>query len=965
MLNAGHLYRVLSRVSPLEWLLRFIFGKDIFISYSHKDGTVYATRLAERLGRRGFNCVIDAYEGIPGSKIPSKVIRALKRSSQLVVVGTYGAANSKHVTTEIQEFRKVGRSIVVIGFDGSVLDADWKYEILGIPVLNGTSKGQLRQIVGFIRTSFRYRRQRQRQLIASVSVSALLVLGGFGLAYLTRQATALKGQVNKVTQTLSERQKELLKTEIALRETTRQVEQEKRLAEARRMVSDLQARRSARSYSPPEDILQAVKVSDSLAGLGLGLEANAPLTEAIEALPRRMRSFQVAAPVHKSAWAGDRLLIVNGNRRIVEVWNPRLGRQVDSLPHAEAVSNMAASADGKFAATWTNGSVTTLWELAPKAKQQGIYSFAKCCSAGTLAVSREGRYIAVSCGGSVKIFEKGGSPNGEESEEIEPPNDLAQRVKEMQFSKDLRYLAVLWGGESDQVGFYDLKQKLAAQPLNKACFELNKNIRLGAEALMTVSSRVGEDGPIFRTNFVKICKLGKLKEQGQLPVRLLHTFETEEQFTPDGEYLATSEPSVVRIWATGTGELMAVVRGPERQRPSLWFSPDNRFLAIRWHSELWVVASPSNRLVAVIPLAKDWEMLGWSTDGVVVVAQQQSRKFETWEIQPIQRSTRVDQWGFPTQIDFSSSGKEMLTVDKFPTPEGDEAWSIEVWSTETGGSLLRIRENFAHLGGGALRPDGNQLAVFPDYEGEEMGIGIHDMANNRFRKIPADDSLFALSHRPRQGWIGLEDQQGETNLIILATGVRRLLWRGPPNAWFLAGGRLIAGIDAAGHSRVFDVDRGREIACSVRVKLHPQMDILPTSDGRFLAVLSEGAATKVMDLVTGIVQTTLPVASVASRWSRDGSFLFTASEGTARVWDIPKGIEHARRRYTGDIKAVTFSPDSQRIALGEGAEVRLWAWRLEEIRQKTCEILADNRLSPNWRSSFSKNVDISVCKQRQ
>src|SRR5262249_23471644 len=147
-------------------------------------------------------------------------------------------------------------------------------------------------------------------------------------------------------------------------------------------------------------------------------------------------------------------------------------------------------------------------------------------------------------------------------------NDLAWKVQEMQFSKDLRYLAIVWGGEFDQVGLYDLSKKMASQPLNKECFSLNKNIHLGAEALMAVSSRVGEDAAIFGTNSVKLCKL---KEANQPPVPLPHTFETKEQFTPNGEYLATSEPSVVRIWATGRGDRTAAVPGPGRERPSLWF----------------------------------------------------------------------------------------------------------------------------------------------------------------------------------------------------------------------------------------------------------------------------------------------------------------------------------------------------------------------------------------------------------
>lgn len=113
-----------ARQGLLERLQRFLLGDDIFISYSRADGAVYAAGLANELVQLKFSCRIDQWGTQSGREIPRELRRALRRSALLVLVGTQGAAGSALVTQEIQEFRKTGRMIVPVIFDG-------------VPVANG------------------------------------------------------------------------------------------------------------------------------------------------------------------------------------------------------------------------------------------------------------------------------------------------------------------------------------------------------------------------------------------------------------------------------------------------------------------------------------------------------------------------------------------------------------------------------------------------------------------------------------------------------------------------------------------------------------------------------------------------------------------------------------------------------------------------------------------------------------
>ncbi len=103
------------------WPSRFLFGDDIFISYSRADGVTYAAGLADELAGRKFSCRFDLWGSEPGKEMPNSLRRALSRSAVLVLVGTPSAAKSKHVAQEVAELKRRGRKIVPVAFDGVVL----------------------------------------------------------------------------------------------------------------------------------------------------------------------------------------------------------------------------------------------------------------------------------------------------------------------------------------------------------------------------------------------------------------------------------------------------------------------------------------------------------------------------------------------------------------------------------------------------------------------------------------------------------------------------------------------------------------------------------------------------------------------------------------------------------------------------------------------------------------------------
>ena len=127
-------------------LSKFLFGDDIFISYSRANGAPYAAALANQLASRRLSCRFDQWGTVPGKDVPDYILRALRRSGMLVVAATPKACESPAVEREIREFLPTKRLIVPIDLCGNIFSARWWPLLEGLPVSRDDrppEKGQL------------------------------------------------------------------------------------------------------------------------------------------------------------------------------------------------------------------------------------------------------------------------------------------------------------------------------------------------------------------------------------------------------------------------------------------------------------------------------------------------------------------------------------------------------------------------------------------------------------------------------------------------------------------------------------------------------------------------------------------------------------------------------------------------------------------------------------------------------
>lgn len=87
-------------------LTDFIFGYDVFISYSRHDSRHYAAALQEQLTKLDYRCFLDTNELPSGEQLASTLRHAVQRSAVLVLVGSPAALESPYVLQEVVAFKE-------------------------------------------------------------------------------------------------------------------------------------------------------------------------------------------------------------------------------------------------------------------------------------------------------------------------------------------------------------------------------------------------------------------------------------------------------------------------------------------------------------------------------------------------------------------------------------------------------------------------------------------------------------------------------------------------------------------------------------------------------------------------------------------------------------------------------------------------------------------------------------------
>ncbi len=209
-------WKRLRTLRPIEWLVSYIFGDDIFVSYSRRGGIRYAEQLTHVLSEKyGYSCRADFRQTRTGRTMPDELWRALRRSRTLVIIGSENALQSANVSREVEFYLQTHpakMNIVPVDFEQKVDTASWFKLIDGVPPGPVESSSVLEaglpssHVLTRISESINFQRRNRRILYASATslaiVLILMAVGGAASAYAAYALTkAAAAQIQAATAT--------------------------------------------------------------------------------------------------------------------------------------------------------------------------------------------------------------------------------------------------------------------------------------------------------------------------------------------------------------------------------------------------------------------------------------------------------------------------------------------------------------------------------------------------------------------------------------------------------------------------------------------------------------------------------------------------------------------------------------------------------------------------------------------
>lgn len=976
-----------------EKALAFLIGDDIFVSYSRVDGATYAAGIATELVNRGFSCRLDQWGTEAGTSVPASLTRALRRSAALVLVGTPGAANSKHVSEEVLEMSRRRRPIVPIIFPGVRLLADktsngekivpaadlvgqgisvnsnqalWAAAIAGLPMLcecnevltSGEPSGE---IVNRIRRTFQFWTKDQRLRISSMLIATVLLLLIGGSVWAARLAVlnaAKAAHLNKaalLAQEEATKQKGLASHASTIareqEEVARAATKKAQIETARADVAAKQASRFEVEAQQQKQVAEARQLTNQASFL-------------ISRYPEQLvAGSALALRAHKLNPSADSDEIL---REVTEL--------LPQKPwHKKAIGVAAVAISTNHIAAVAEIDDVTLWYGGNQIETIRDPHFRPTC----LKFSRDGAFLLI---GSIRQIEPAGMFD------LDP--EEASKLRSLPAGKlrmwDLNAKREVWHVSYDQ-------------PVTSVAF--NEPAELVAVGTGTATTA----GWVQELSFTD----GSLIRRLDSPLGI-----TGLAFSPNGKYLAISSRIFnAEVGVQGEAKVVAADLSGSSWRihdagpvNGIAFSPDSRRVAIaanssinnRWETQIWdtetkqidareMEATEVNSLCfldnsRVVTAGGElggsgwgraFEIVGRDTRELVRLPHETSVRTVACDLSSDQvlagdedsislwSSSRSRYIQLPhgddvTAMSFRADGAELVTGT---WNEGTvRVWRVRDWTEQS------EFKTFQAIDFVSLSPDGEDIFVQPF--GPQVGVFGRTSKSLKWESSISSESHISISGDWHYLVIGSKDKR-EIRLYDL--GTRRKLAIAAVNGEiedisFSYNGKFIA----AAVSRVLDV--GAIVGSFVefwgvepdRVLRLGQID-LDSSDvvmnvslshsGSLVAAATLNRNVRISNTATSRAVCSLVLPSDINRisFSNDESYLAVATrDGFVHIIDTKHCGERERISQFGRVSALAFSPDNELLLTGGEKAVRITRWKTTDVANELC-----SRLLPivnDWRS---------------
>lgn len=926
-------------------------GDDIFISYSRRDGALYAAGLADKLTEKKLSCFIDKLGTEPNHDLPPSLKKKIKNCTVFVLVGTEKAAQSEFVKKEIAEFKQTGRTILPIDFDGSVGKAIWYKEIPGLAVETEKDAKALetgnpsQNVINFVEKSFNYTRRNQfmsRMFWGALSVFLVLVGLGVGASYYAfdrikfanekveeaktaelraneenekarkAEENAIKQeQIAKDAKTEATKQSEIAKEEKTKAEKAGKLADEKtrlalektNLANEKTKLADLETKRANEEKQKAEQAkIETEKAKQQEIAAKAEADKQQRIVRARQLLSRADAGIkQIDSSTEIRPWGfgntvdqwsdlaeSNMLLAIEGARR--------LGKE-ENLPSSEAVQ---ALYDG--------------FEFLPRSTKFSDENK----PLERLNFSSDGKSI-------ITVDDEG--------------NARVKRTADGQITAETKIK-----GYSDDAVFSPNENYIVevnADGINLT--SVTGNRLWGVEGEWKILGFTADENLFITTNKndVVIFETKTGREEKRIP----HLGEIERAvLSADGTLIATDSYDNVpigqerklisRIWEVPAGDKLFQLE-LYRGAINIAKSPDERLLAVADGSKIEILDLKKRENVKTIKF-EDYDgdkteyavFMNFSPDGkqLGVIGD-----YGTSELIDIETEDII--WDIPTAFGAKPLSARYVSIIDAP--------GIEIWDVATGKSVARViyKGEIQNL---SFDSQNKRLAVYDGqtiriYYAAETGDKVRvDFKDKYFKPSVSDKYMVIAGNKTVPVWelesgreIAKLVNDADVNKIALSRDNRYLATTGDDETlrlWKISSGKQLARVDGIPSGITEEID-------DEEVKLVYVHDFFFSNSGKYLVVEGGDDVTRVYE-ISAQDYSLREVKKVKHLWTADFSFspdekYFAAVEkGFSKIYESSSGREVSPPVFHKNGDKIIFSPDGKLFASSDSTDDTVNIWKL-------------------------------------
>jgi WD40 repeat protein len=760
---------------------------------------------------------------------------------------------------------------------------------------------------------------------------------------------------------------------------SRQIEQQRRLAVAYRLASQAELTRTSQPG------LSALLAVESLARQP-GVEGDIALRRSLMLLPELVSDREVSQIEAVSSAPGtevveyrrdEGLRVVNLATNVASGWMLKSVATADDL----VLSSTHVTADGRRLINLTQSPSPKNRLRVVNTATGVVEGEAEVDAYGErAALSPNGRYLAAFTSAGIRTWDV----------EASPPREYRRAVKwsgnkvRTAFSPDSRRLAAVVLGS-----VYVFDPTLASEPriISMRGFFGDVAFRPGRSDELAIAAG----------NEVCLWPLASTAPASCLP---LDQSTNHLAFSQDGSTLAIAgESGVVRVVDMATRSQKARFVSDEALSSVLWSGSGSMVAGLTPKGIVHVWRVDDEREVA--RLSDEKQVLSFDRSGTLATVTSGSR-VRRWALHNGAAERRL--LSHPQEVHdltFTPDGKSIVTGSGYAGEEGSSApdYSVRVWSLTDAAEPLVLPQSQA-VGAVRVLPGGRYLIVagwrrITLWDLQERKETASIPCESAFEEIELTFLSFAWSRDGRflachtapetiqvfrlpdgqpvgqaltgdgpalalafdDGGKYLAMGRGKT-IDLWDTAAAGVVVRVPGDAeefllTFIPRSLRLAVIGEKG-VRIYDAER--RAFEDVRIDQAVTAGLIRFSpDGRSVVLANEGVLS-VRDLATGrqLARLTLPAEVRAMAFSPNGAFLATASgDNVARIWEIATGRERVRltdisKTGADSLLQIAFSEDGRLLATAHRWDVRLWAWRPEDLIAQACRQVRGNLSAAEW-----------------